>query len=404
MTLGQRIQEFRKKAGLSQEGLGEALGVSRQAVSKWESDGGIPELNTLIAMSRLFGVSIGELLGVEPPAADDGEEARDGKEAEMEELLRRYVRITEQKSRREKDERRLTAAICAGVAVLLLFLGGSWINGKFQATAGTIRILQSDLSILEETVAGQIQEITGSVEDILSAQGRLESSFSWTVTGFNEVKQTVLLALDLRLKTYIPGYTVQFVADWTRMDGSTGQTVGKEVEGPDFADELRLPMNYEARLSVRVRNENGVLYEQALETIYDGMNLENFELWAQNLSSPFSLRMGVTTTTAERRGVVISSTYPELFAPTRGTLTAEINGEEQGSWPLTLTEAGTGLWYGSIEAEEPPLLRLSSGDAVAVTLTLRDSRGREKVYRESGYVRGDGVTWKASAEGSSAAS
>ena len=35
MTLGQRIQELRKQAGLAQVGLGEALGVSRQAVSKW---------------------------------------------------------------------------------------------------------------------------------------------------------------------------------------------------------------------------------------------------------------------------------------------------------------------------------------------------------------------------------
>ena len=68
MTLGQRIQELRKRAGLSQEGLGEALGVTRQAVSKWESDNGIPELDTLIAMSRLFGVTIGQLLGVEEAA------------------------------------------------------------------------------------------------------------------------------------------------------------------------------------------------------------------------------------------------------------------------------------------------------------------------------------------------
>ena len=65
MTLVQRIQELRKQRGLSQEGLGEALGVSRQAVSKWEGDNGIPELDTLIAMSRLFGITIGELLGVE---------------------------------------------------------------------------------------------------------------------------------------------------------------------------------------------------------------------------------------------------------------------------------------------------------------------------------------------------
>ena len=76
MTLGQRIQELRKQNGLSQEGLGEALGVSRQAVSKWEGDNGIPELDTLIAMSRLFGITIGDLLGVEEavPAAEPAED------------------------------------------------------------------------------------------------------------------------------------------------------------------------------------------------------------------------------------------------------------------------------------------------------------------------------------------
>ena len=68
-TLGRRIQEARKAAGLSQESLGERLGVSRQAVSKWEADAAVPELENLIAMSRIFGVTIGALLGVEPEAA-----------------------------------------------------------------------------------------------------------------------------------------------------------------------------------------------------------------------------------------------------------------------------------------------------------------------------------------------
>lgn len=70
-TLGRRIQEARKAAGLSQESLGERLGVSRQAVSKWEADAAVPELENLIAMSRIFGVTIGALLGVEPEAAGD---------------------------------------------------------------------------------------------------------------------------------------------------------------------------------------------------------------------------------------------------------------------------------------------------------------------------------------------
>ena len=79
-TLGRRIQEARKAAGLSQESLGERLGVSRQAVSKWEADAAVPELENLIAMSRIFGVTIGALLGVEPEAAEDRSE-KDAPEA-----------------------------------------------------------------------------------------------------------------------------------------------------------------------------------------------------------------------------------------------------------------------------------------------------------------------------------
>ena len=74
MTLGQRIQELRKEKGLSQEGLGEQLGVSRQAVSRWEMDGAVPEVDKLIAMSRIFGVSLNQLLQMEEGTA--GPEAR----------------------------------------------------------------------------------------------------------------------------------------------------------------------------------------------------------------------------------------------------------------------------------------------------------------------------------------
>ena len=67
MTLGQRIQELRKGLSLSQEELGEKMGVSRQAISKWEGDQTIPELDKLISLSKLFGLTVGQLLGVEQP-------------------------------------------------------------------------------------------------------------------------------------------------------------------------------------------------------------------------------------------------------------------------------------------------------------------------------------------------
>lgn len=68
MTLGQRIQAHRNRLGLSQEGLGDKLGVSRQAVSKWEADGAVPDTDKLIALSKLFGITLNQLLQVEEPA------------------------------------------------------------------------------------------------------------------------------------------------------------------------------------------------------------------------------------------------------------------------------------------------------------------------------------------------
>ena len=74
MTLGQRIQELRKQNNLSQEALGEKLGVSRQAISRWEMDGAVPEVDKLIAMGKLFGVDLNSLLQVaQPGPAGEGE-------------------------------------------------------------------------------------------------------------------------------------------------------------------------------------------------------------------------------------------------------------------------------------------------------------------------------------------
>ena len=63
MTLQEQLIYYRKKQGLSQEQLGNQIGVSRQTVSKWELGLTTPEMDKLIQMSRLFDVSIDELVG-----------------------------------------------------------------------------------------------------------------------------------------------------------------------------------------------------------------------------------------------------------------------------------------------------------------------------------------------------
>lgn len=61
-TIGNRIQKYRKDKGLTQEGLAEKLGVSAQAVSKWETDASCPDITLLPALCRGLGITTDTLL------------------------------------------------------------------------------------------------------------------------------------------------------------------------------------------------------------------------------------------------------------------------------------------------------------------------------------------------------
>ena len=62
MTLGQKIKEIRKRMGLSQEQLGKIINVSRQAITKWERDEGIPDISNLKELSTILGVTVDYLI------------------------------------------------------------------------------------------------------------------------------------------------------------------------------------------------------------------------------------------------------------------------------------------------------------------------------------------------------
>lgn len=61
-SIGEKLYTHRKNAGLSQEELAEKIGVSRQAVSKWERDESSPDTNNLIALAKLYNISLDELV------------------------------------------------------------------------------------------------------------------------------------------------------------------------------------------------------------------------------------------------------------------------------------------------------------------------------------------------------
>ena len=73
MALPEKLYALRKKSGLSQEQLAEALNVSRQAISKWEGGSAMPESDKLLVLSNYFGVSLDYLLKDGAPDAATAE-------------------------------------------------------------------------------------------------------------------------------------------------------------------------------------------------------------------------------------------------------------------------------------------------------------------------------------------
>ena len=95
LSLGQRIAHLRKAQGFTQEALSEMIGVTPQAVSKWENSQSCPDIMTLPHLAKLLNVTIDALLtGEEPAAAPSGQPVRP-----LEELIVRIM-INEQDGNR----------------------------------------------------------------------------------------------------------------------------------------------------------------------------------------------------------------------------------------------------------------------------------------------------------------
>lgn len=110
MELSEKIQMLRKKEGLSQEGFAEKMGVSRQAVSKWELGVSKPDVDKILLMSKLFDVSCDYLL-------------KDQVENDKEEKVIYYQEVKPWKF--EKKSR-----LCWGcLFIISVFKAHGWVDG-----------------------------------------------------------------------------------------------------------------------------------------------------------------------------------------------------------------------------------------------------------------------------------
>ena len=163
MTLGQRIAEQRKKLGLSQEALGERLGLSRQAVSKWEADAAVPEVDKLIALSKLFSVPVGWLLGVEEEVSSTQSREEGLTDVQLklvEEIVQRYLAARPEPAltRRERWWNSPKALMLLAFAFLILLIAGIKVGGsigtELSRYQSNVSGLADSYQLLQEQISG----------------------------------------------------------------------------------------------------------------------------------------------------------------------------------------------------------------------------------------------------------
>lgn len=241
MTVGQRIAQKRKELGLSQEGLGARLGVSRQAIYKWESDAALPEIEKLVNLSREFSVSIDWLLGQE----DESREPRELTAEQLrmvEEIVGLYLAArpgTEPSGGDEpsKDEgperpkkRRRWPLVLAGLAAVVLIGVFSNLFSRLDRLYNDTQNLQMNVGEIRYDVNSQIYGITQRVEDILQRQNALTAEQSAEVSDTDYRANTVTVSARAVPRTFVEGMTAEFIL----VSGGETVTVPGEL-GDDHA-------------------------------------------------------------------------------------------------------------------------------------------------------------------------
>lgn len=173
MTIGLRISQERKKLGLSQEMLGEKMGVSRQAISKWESDSTVPEIDKLIALSKLFDTSVGWLLGVE-------EDARTSDTLSEKQLYMVEQIVKKYQPQPVPKKKRLLPAACVTAAVLLFLAVGLIAHKAYQTHI-------TDFNVLNNRVAHEVLPKLETLESENSTR-KLLAEYTMGITGDTYVK------------------------------------------------------------------------------------------------------------------------------------------------------------------------------------------------------------------------
>lgn len=193
--IGEMIQKKRKAAGLSQEQLAAAVGVSRQAVSKWESGAAAPSLENLLELGKALQIPVSELLGEE------------NSEGALEGLLLRSAKAQTRQHRGAV----LMALVLAGTLAF-----GVYLYGRVDSLERQLQRLSGELAAVQS--GQQVQPSAGGAENALL------SDWEWHIIDYDRQSDTFLLGMRAVPRVAHSGASMRF-----EVSGADGGVLSAEA-------------------------------------------------------------------------------------------------------------------------------------------------------------------------------
>ena len=264
-TIGQRILALRRAAGMSQEALAAAVGVSRQALGKWEADQSLPGLDNLLTLAEALHTSCDELLTGHPaPVAESPAPALspEGMQA-----------LLDAREVRETRRRRVGLAAGGGVALVLAaaLLGvGLYAGHRMDDLQSRIDRVNGQVAGMQSTLQAQVDSMTNQVQTMLDEQNSLAAGESHSYSDWESDTRTLLLTARVTAKQSVPGASARLIVTATYpTDTHSAVTLEMTDEGGGvFAVSGRVPTADELTATFQLESPDGTVQNQQLWSDY----------------------------------------------------------------------------------------------------------------------------------------
>ena len=294
MELYEKLYELRRASGMSQEELAEKLGVSRQAVSKWESGATQPELSKLIELSNIYQVSVDALLSLEhakePQDSSPAAPAAEGTSRDtVEDAPAAKPNLRTFCAQHKKSIGGAAVALAALIAV------GVHYNNRINTLSTQVNDLRSQLYNVQNNLSNQIAGISNNVSDILASESSLISQYDYEVKSVDLKKQECTLSFSLLPKLLDEETLVDLLvtdrgsAPPLSSDLTSYPVTLRQNSFGYLCGEVTVPLSDELGVTVNFKKHGGTQTEE-LDTIYDLKTKNSPALYSFNPPSSYTRR------------------------------------------------------------------------------------------------------------------